>query len=130
MSVPPSKAKLLSIFFDQWDAFIDELIRVFPSDLDFHRMKTYLRIGRTVNPKRVVSAVQKHMFPFEKLVRAKNADFFLKYPFDEYEKKEDVLYVIRKVKHLWFELTPVNQNALFDYIILLVDILHRHLDTP
>jgi hypothetical protein len=70
------------------------------------------------------------MFPFEKLVRSKNADFFLKYPFNEYENKEDISYVIRKVKNLWFELSPPNQNALFDYIILLVDLLHRHLEAP
>jgi hypothetical protein len=124
-----TKAKLLSLFFDQWEGFFDELIRVFPADPDFPRLKTYLRIGRTVNPKRVIAAVQKHMFPFEALVRAKNADFFLKYSFDEYDDKEDISYVIQKVKMLWFELSPPNQNALFDYIILLVDLLHRHLET-
>ena len=124
-----TKAKLLSLFFDQWEGFFDELIRVFPNDPDFPRLKTYLRLGRTVNPKRVIAAVQKHMFPFEALVRAKNADFFLKYSFNEYEGKEDISYVIQKVKMLWFELSPPNQNALFDYIILLVDLLHRHLET-
>jgi hypothetical protein len=123
-----TKTKLLSLFFDQWEGFFDELIRVFPADPDFPRLKTYLRIGRTVNPKRVIAAVQKHMFPFEALVRAKNADFFLKYSFDEYGDKEDISYVIQKVKMLWFELSPPNQNALFDYIILLVDLLHRHLE--
>jgi hypothetical protein len=125
-----SKSKLLSLFFDQWEAFFDELIRVFPNDTDFPKLKSYLRIGRTVNPKRVIAAVQNHMFPFEKLVRSKNADFFLKYPFNEYENKEDISYVIRKVKNLWFELSPPSQNALFDYIILLVDLLHRHLEAP
>ena len=38
--------------------------------------------------------------------------------------------MIRKVKNLWFELSPDNQIALFDYIILLVDLLHRHLEMP
>lgn len=125
-----SKAKLLSLFFDQWEAFLDELIRVFPSDTDFPRLKTYLRIGRTVNPKRVIAAVQNHMFPHENIVRARNADFFLKYPFSEYADKEDISYVIQKVKTLWYELSPVNRDALFDYIILLVELLHRHLDMP
>jgi hypothetical protein len=125
-----SKAKLLSLFFDQWEAFLDELIRVFPTDPDFPRLKSYLRIGRTVNPKRVIAAVQNHMFPHEKLVRAKNADYFLKYPFSEYENKEDISYVLQKMKMRWMELTPDNQSALFDYIILLVDLLHRHLEMP
>ena len=123
-----SKRELLSLFFDQWEAFLDELIRVFPTDVDFPRLKSYLRIGRTVNPKRVIAAVQNHMFPFEKLVRSKNADYFLMYPFNEYEDKEDISYVIRKVKNLWFELSPPNQNAMFEYIILLIDLLHRHLE--
>ena len=125
-----SKGKLLSLFFDQWEALFDELIRVFPTDADFPRLKSYLRIGRTVNPKRVIAAVQNHMFPHEKLVRAKNADYFLKYPFNEYQDKEDISYVIQKVKTLWFELSPANQNVLFEYIILLVDLLHRHLEIP
>ena len=124
-----SKRELLSLFFDQWEAFLDELIRVFPTDVDFPRLKSYLRIGRTVNPKCVIAAVQNHMFPFEKLVRSKNADYFLKYPFNEYEDKQDISYVIRKVKNLWFELSPPNQNALFEYIILLIDLLHRHLES-
>jgi hypothetical protein len=34
------------------------------------------------------------------------------------------------VKTLWFELSPTNQNVLFEYIILLVDLLHRHLEMP
>ena len=70
------------------------------------------------------------MFPHEKIVRARNADFFLKYPFSEYADKEDISYVIQKVKTLWFELSPANRDALFDYIILLVDLLHRHLEMP
>jgi hypothetical protein len=78
----------------------------------------------------VIVAVQNHMFPHEKLVRAKNADYFLKYPFNEYQDKEDISYVIQKVKNLWFELSPANQSAMFDYIILLVDLLHRHLESP
>jgi hypothetical protein len=123
-----SKSKLLSLFFDQWEAFLDELIRVFPTDQDFPVLKSYLRIGRTVNPRRVIDAIVNNVFPFEKLVRAKNADFFLKYPFSEYEDDQDICQIIRKVKTLWFELTPVNQSALFDYIILLVDLLHRYLD--
>jgi hypothetical protein len=125
-----SKAKLLSLFFDQWEALLDELVRVFPDDPDFPRLKMYLRIGRTVNPKRVVLAVQNHMFPFENLVRERNADFFLKYEFSRYEDKEDISQVIRKVKNLWFELTPSNQGAMFDYIILCLDLLHRHLAMP
>jgi hypothetical protein len=125
-----SKSKLLSIFFDQWEAFFDELIRCFPGDVDFPRLKSYLRIGRAVNPKRVVTAVQKHMFPFENLVRSKNADFFLKYPFSEYEGKEDIQYVIQKVKALWFELSPNNQSVVLDYVIILVDLLHRYLAIP
>lgn len=124
-----SKSKILSIFFDQWEGLLDQLIMVFPEDVDFPRLKSYLRIGRTINPKRVIAAVQNHMFPFEKLVRAKNADFFLKYPFNEYEDKEDISYVIRKVKNLWFDLSPANQSAVLDYIILLVDLLHRYLET-
>jgi len=124
-----SKSKILSIFFDQWEGLLDQLIMVFPEDVDFPRLKSYLRIGRTINTKRVIAAVQNHMFPFEKLVRAKNADFFLKYPFNEYEDKEDISYVIRKVKNLWFDLSPANQSAVLDYIILLVDLLHRYLET-
>ena len=125
-----SKGKLLTLFFDQWEAFLDELIRVFPTDTDFPRLKSYLRIGRTVNPKRVIAAVQNHMFPHEKLVRAKNADYFLKYPFNEYQDKEEVDYVLQKMKTLWLELSPTNQTIMFEYIILILDLLHRHLEMP
>ena len=125
-----SKGKLLTLFFDQWEAFLDELIRVFPTDTDFPRLKSYLRIGRTVNPKRVIAAVQNPMFPHEKLVRAKNADYFLKYPFSEYQDKEDISYVLQKMKTLWLELSPMNQTIMFEYIILILDLLHRHLEMP
>lgn len=122
-----SQTKYLSLFFDQWEAFMDELIRVFPAEEEFPRLKSQLHIGRTANPKRVIAAVQQTILPFESLVRAKNADFFLKYPFNEYQDNQEVLTMVRKMKQLWFQMSVPNQKAVFDYMILLLELLHRYL---
>jgi hypothetical protein len=122
-----SQPKFLPLFFDQWEAFMDELIRVFPAEEEFPRLKSQLHIGRTANPKRVITAVQQTILPFEALVRAKNADFFLKYPFNEYQDNQEVLTMVRKMKQLWFQMSVPNQKAVFDYMILLLELLHRYL---
>jgi hypothetical protein len=114
-----SQPKFLPLFFDQWEAFMDELIRVFPTEEEFPRLKSQLHIGRT--------AVQQTILPFEALVRAKNADFFLKYPFNEYQDNQEVLTMVRKMKQLWFQMSVPNQKAVFDYMILLLELLHRYL---
>jgi hypothetical protein len=66
--------------------------------------------------------------PFAKTIKARNADFFLKYPFTEYEKDETIIPVIRKMKDMSLQISPVNQSHIMDYVnnlLTMVEILRN-----
>jgi hypothetical protein len=122
-----SKAQVLSAFFDQFQTFIDQLIIVFPTDDDFKIYLKNLKIARIANPKMVVMELERHCLPFEKLIRARDAKFFLEYPFAEYEQDETIIPVIRKIKGMWFQLSTTNQERILDYVVSLLNLVTRYI---
>ena len=123
-----SKTQLMGLFFDQFQSFIGQLAVVFPDDKDFPVYLSNLKIAKMTNPKMVIAAVQEHCMPFADTIRARNADFFLKYPFKEYEKDETIIPVIRKMKDMWVQISSTNQNHIMDYVNNLLIIVSRYLE--
>ncbi len=118
----------MGLFFDQFQSFIGQLAVVFPDDKDFPVYLANLKIAKMTNPKMVIAAIQEHCLPFAATIRARNADFFLKYPFNEYEKDETIIPVIRKMKDMWVQISHVNQNHIMDYVNNLLTIVSRYLE--
>jgi hypothetical protein len=119
-------SQVLKLFFAQFEQFISQLIVVFPDDPDFPTYLSNLRLAKIANPKRVIAAVETHCLPFADTIKARNADFFLKYSFAEYEKDETIVPVIRKMKDMWVQISPANQGHIMDYVnnlLTMVEIL-------
>lgn len=123
-----SKSQLMGMFFDQFQAFTSQLIAVFPDDKDFPVYLSNLKIAKLTNPKMVIAGIEQHCLPFADTIRARNADFFLKYHFAEYEKDETIIPVIRKMKSMWVEISPANQAHIMDYVNNLLTIVTRYLE--
>lgn len=111
-----SKSQVLGIFFDQFQDFVGQLIAVFPGDTDFPVYLSNLKMAKITNPKMVIRGIEKHCMPFADTIKARNADFFLKYSFAEYEKDETIIPVIRKMKTMWGQISTVNQGHIMDYV--------------
>jgi len=124
-----SKPQVMSLFFDQFQSFIEQLMVVFPDDTDFPVYLSNLKIAKMTNPKMVVAGIEQHCLPFAETIKARNADFFLKYPFKEYEKDETIVPVIRKMKTMWLEISPVNQSHIMDYVNNLLVLVTHYLGT-
>ena len=119
-------SQVLKLFFSQFEQFISQLMVVFPEDPDFPVYLSNLRLAKIANPRMVVGAIETHCLPFAQTIKARNADFFLKYSFTEYEKDETIVPVIRKMKDMWIHISPANQGHIMDYVnnlLTMVEIL-------
>jgi hypothetical protein len=115
----------MDAFFTQFHGFLGELKRVFPNDADFPTYDTTLSLVQRVNPNLVLSEFTKYVIPFETMIREKNSDFFLKQSFSEFDPDNTMDPIIKKLKGYWEEMSDANKDAIWKYIILLVDISNR-----
>jgi len=115
----------MDAFFTQFHAFLGELARVFPDDPDFPAYDTALGLMKMGNPALVLSEFTKHVIPFETMIREKNSDFFLKHDFSEFDPDNTMDPIIKKLKGYWEGMSDTNKDAIWKYILLLVDISKR-----
>ena len=120
-----SKKIFIDAFFTQFHAFLGELARVFPEDEDFPAYDTALKLVESMNRGLVLSEFTKHVIPFETMIREKNSDFFLKHDFSEFDPDNTMDPIIKKLKGYWAGMSEANKDAIWKYIILLVDISNR-----
>jgi hypothetical protein len=120
-----SKRIFIDTFYSQFTEFMNELIKVFPSDPDFLAYKMGLSLFHKTNPSMIISTICEHVLPYEQSILAKNEDFFLKHDFKEYMDDDTVGSVILKLKGLWPALTPDNRECVWNYIILLMNLAKR-----
>lgn len=124
-----SRARIITLFFEQFQSFIEQLIVVFPEDTDFPVYLSNLKMAKLTNPKMVIAGIEQHCLPFAETIKSRNADFFVKYPFKEYEKDDTIVPVIRKMKAMWLEISPANQSHIMDYINNLLVLVTHYLGT-
>ena len=115
----------MDAFFTQFHGFLGELTRVFPEDEDFPAYDTALTLMQKMNPVLVLSEFTKHVIPFETMIREKNSDFFLKHDFSEFDPDNTMDPIIKKLKGYWEGMSEANKDAIWKYIILLIDISKR-----
>jgi hypothetical protein len=119
-----SRRIFLPATYTHFHEFLDQLALLFPGDSDVAAYKTMLTLLQKTNPRLVPREVVNHMTPFEEVIRKRDEKFFLEYQFTEYQDGT-IDKVIGKVKTLWETLTDANRTAIWDYIILLLDLAKR-----
>ena len=120
-----SKKIFMDAFFTQFHEFMVQLMTVFPEDSDFAVYDAGVSLLKNVNPGLVIVEVNKHVLPFEEILRSKNSDFFLKHSFNSLEPDNTMEQVINKLKGYWVSLSEANKESIWRYIILLMDIVKR-----
>ena len=119
-----SRRIFLPAMYTHFHEFLDQLAIVFSGDSDVATYKTALTLLQKTNPLLVPRQVLNHMTPFEEVIRKRDEKFFLEYEFNEYQDGT-LDKVISKVKGLWGSLTEANRKAIWDYIIILLDLAKR-----
>jgi hypothetical protein len=120
-----SKKIFMDAFFTQFHEFMLQLMTVFPEDPDFIVYDTGVSLLKNINPGVVIFEFNKHVLPYEDILRSKNSDFFLKHTFDSLEPDNTMEQVINKLKGYWVSLSEANKESIWRYIILLMDIVKR-----
>ena len=120
-----SKKIFMDAFFTQFHEFMIQLMNVFPNDPDFIVYDTGVSLLKNINPGVVIVEFNKHVLPYEEILRSKNSDFFLKHTFDSLEPDNTMEQVINKLKGYWLTLSEPNKESIWRYIILLMDIVKR-----
>jgi hypothetical protein len=112
-----SKKVYLQAYFHTLDSLIDDLLRVFPNDVDLITYKTSIGLAQRTNPMLFVRAIFETMGPYEKMIEERNADFFLNFDYSDLVSTDASLGpLFQKLKEMWSTLTPANQKTIWDYI--------------
>jgi hypothetical protein len=120
-----SKKIFLDAFYSQFSEFLDQLIKVFPSDTDFLAYKTGLFLLQKTNPILVPEQVVIHVGPFEETIQARDEKFILNYGFEKYSEDNALDLIIKKMKDRWSVLSDNNKKVIWDYTILLLNLARR-----
>lgn len=122
-----SKKILMDAFYNQFADFLTQLAKTFPEDPDFLAYKTGLLLFQKTNPVLVIKTVHEHVIPYEETLRAKNVDFFLKHDYSDHIDNDDAMaQVIQKLKGYWGDMSETNQDVVWKYITLLLDLAKRY----
>ena len=120
-----SKKIFMDAFFTQVHEFMGQLIKVFPNDDDFKMYDDSVSLVQKMNPGMVLSEFNKHVGPFEDVIRAKDDNFFMYHTFSSLEPDDTMENVIQKLKGYWAGMSEQNKSSIWGYIILLLDIAKR-----
>jgi hypothetical protein len=78
-----------------------------------------------MNPGLVLSEFGKHVLPYEEILRSRDEKFFMDHTFDSLDPDNTMENVIQKLKGYWASMGEQNKTAIWNYILLLLDIHKR-----
>lgn len=125
-----SKKIYIDAFYGQFSDFLQQLSRVFPEDTDFPAYHTSVLLIKKANPNLVIKEIMAHVIPFEDVIRAKDASYFLGgRPSQNLVKlvsSDNIDPVLDKLRSCWRAMSPENQAIVWEYMILLIEIAKRY----
>jgi hypothetical protein len=80
----PRKKKLTEAFYEQFIAFVSELVDMYPEDHDFGMFETTLKLMRMTNPSLVIKYVAESTSQFIEKIMASDEGFFMDMDFSSY----------------------------------------------
>lgn len=117
---------MIDAFYNNFNDFVDQLIRVFPNDVDFPTYQAGMSLFKMTNPMLPITEFRRCVLPFADQIAAKDEAFFLNYSYDEFTSTDNTLEpVIGKLKGMWSGLSESNRGHVWEYISLLSKIADR-----
>lgn len=73
-----SKQQFLKVFNDHFIEFIEDIIRVFPTDIDLNTVKNYFLLIRKSNPKLIITVFHEHVYlKYNDQIQNNNIQYFI-----------------------------------------------------
>lgn len=110
-----SKPVLMNAVFDQFSSFVNELIEMYPEDVDFSMFANSLKILKSTNPSLLIKYVYENTSQFEEQILNKDEKFFVNYSFSEYSDNID-LNIFSKLKQYVENMPPQSKDNVWKYI--------------
>ena len=115
----------LNAFTDVVVRFADELIELYPDELQFKTGKSAIVLIKRTNPRLLVHIFKAYIDPWREHIQKRDESFFMSKDYTkEAMEDENVLMLISRLKDKWPNIGEKNQNAIWKYmdtLILLMD---------
>lgn len=105
--------------------FNEELITVFPNDLDFKVCLNTITLMNKTNKKKLFELVSPQLVLYNKYIREKDERFFLEKNEQEYTREKNDVVIISKLKKYWTTLSENNKEKIWEYVNSLLSIIEK-----
>jgi hypothetical protein len=107
---------IVSAFNKTFDNFLNDLIAVFPEDLDFRIYKNAVTVLKNVNERKSFMLFMQHSPRYRPYILVKDDTFFLDQSYDELAEGNNISKLVTKLKGLWSQLSQDNRNTVWKYM--------------
>ena len=105
--------------------FNEELIIVFPNDLDFKVCLNTITLMNKTNKKKLFELVSPQLVLYNKYIKEKDERFFLEKNEEDYTREKNDVVIISKLKKYWTSLSENNKEKIWEYINSLLSIIEK-----
>lgn len=109
-------------FNDTFKEFMQDLVRVFPGDVEFRMYELALQSTMSCYPTYLAEMFyEKVTLPFEDKIMQRDSSFFLSHDYSEVkEQYKQANAMIEKVKDCWVNMNDENKDIVWKYFRVLV----------
>jgi hypothetical protein len=110
MSVP--KQQFLKVFNDHFIEFIEDIIRVFPTDVDLNTVKNYFLLIRKGNPKLIITVFYEHVYlKYNEQIQNNNIQYFIDKDYkDDLSESKHSDKIIESINRLRSPISLMNEE--------------------
>ncbi len=109
-----SRIVLINALYDQFFSFLNELIEIYPDDVDFSIFLSSLKMLKSTNPSLLPTYIVEYTSQFNEQILNADESFFIDYSFDEYGKHVD-LNIFSKLKKYFKEMNEKSKQNVWKY---------------
>lgn len=119
-----SSIAVLKAFYTQLGSVLNNLIDMFPDDMDFKTFRTFVGMIQSTNPQLVVSTFYTEVVDkYEAQIDSRDEAFLVAYEGAEYGN--DVVDIMTKIKSYWASLDAESKDSLWQYLFILKELAKR-----
>ena len=109
-----SKIVLINALYDQFFSFLNELIEIYPEDVDFAIFLSSLKMLKNTIPSLLPTYIVEYTSQFNDQILNQDEHFFIDYSFDEYGEHVD-LNIFSKLKKYFKEMNEKSKQNVWKY---------------
>ena len=110
-----SKAILSSAFIQLIKKLNNELLKMYPNEVNFKVSLTTIEMCEKTNTKlALINGIGNHLLIYDKYITDKDEAFFINKDLSEYES--DNVLIMNKLKEYWCSFTPEEKQHVWEYL--------------